>query len=109
MAARKKSSKRKGPGDDLMNSISRPSKPTGWSLSMGASAGGSKRGFGGGGGGELTFPIVRKKKTSVTGSVGFGGGGYKIKGGPSGYGFSASPGVTITRTIGINKKKRKPK
>lgn len=107
MAARKKASKRKGPGDDLLKSANQGPKPTGWSLSMQGSAGGSKRGFGGGGGGELTFPIARKKNTSVTGSVGFGGGGYKIKGGPSGYGFSASPGVTITRTIGTKKKKRR--
>ncbi len=107
MAARKKTTKKKGPGDDLLNSIIRGPKPTGWSLGMGGSLGVNSRGFGGGGGGEFTFPIVRKKKTSITGSVGFGGGGSKIKGGPSGYGFSARPGVTITRTIGTKKKKRK--
>ena len=107
MAARKKASKKNGPGDDLLRTIIRGPKPTGWSLGMGGSLSGNKKGFGGGGGGELTFPIARKKNTSITGSVGFGGGGYKIKGGPSGYGFSASPGVTITRTIGTKKKKSK--
>lgn len=107
MATRKKASKKKGPGDGLINSISQESKPSGWGLSLGASGGGSKKGYGGGFGGEVSVPLLNRKKTSVTGSLGFEGGAFKNKGGSKGSYISASPGVTITRTIGTKKKKSK--
>lgn len=107
MAPRKKGSKKKGPGDDLLKSANQEPKPTGWGLSLGASGGGSKRGFGGGFGGEVSVPLLNRKKTSVTGSLGFEGGAFKNKGGSKGSYISASPGVTITRTIGTKKKKRR--
>lgn len=104
MGVRKKKTK-KGPGDDLLSIRNQESKPTGWSLSLGGSGGGSKKGYGGGFGGEVTVPIINRKKTSVTGSLEFGGGAFKNKGGSKGSGFSMSPGITITRTIGTKKKK----
>lgn len=107
MAARKKASKKNGPGDKLIGSMGQESRPSGWSLSLGASGGGSKKGYGGGFGGEVSIPLFNRKKTSVTGSLGFEGGAFKNKGGSKGSYISASPGVTITRTFGTKKKKRK--
>lgn len=105
MAARKKQGKRKGPGDDLLKADSSSSNSKKPSLSLGGQLGGSKRGFGGGIGGSLDIPVLNRKKTSVAVTADFGIGGYKNKGGSSGYSADFSPGVRITRTIG--KKKRK--
>lgn len=107
MSAGKKASKKKGPGDNLMGLMGQESKPSKWNLSLGASGGGSKKGYGAGFGGELSVPLLNRKKTSVSGSLGFEGFAFKNKGGSKGSYISASPGVTITRTIGTKKKKSK--
>lgn len=107
MAVRKKANKKKGPGDGIGGSLGSEPKSSKWNISLGASGGGSKKGFGGGFGGEVSVPLLNRKKTSVTGSLGFEGGAFKNKGSSKGSYISASPGVTITRTIGTKKKKSK--